>query len=59
MARATQTRGRAAAAVVSYVGCSLNEPLGETRVVDGTDGEYLAEFLDRDECAPHEQAQRP
>ena len=40
--------------VVSYVGYSLKEPWGEPRVVIGIDadeGEYLAEFPDRDECA--------
>jgi hypothetical protein len=50
--------------VVSYVGYSLKEPWGEPRVVIGIDAdeaEYLAEFLDRDECAqrapaPHQQA---
>jgi len=39
--------------VVSYVGYSLKEPWGEPRVVIGIDAdeaEYLAEFLDRDEC---------
>jgi hypothetical protein len=39
--------------VVSYVGYSLNEPWGEPRVVIGIDAdeaEFLAEFLDRDEC---------
>src|SRR5436305_14848128 len=48
--------------VVSYVGYSLKEPWGEPRVVIGIDAdeaEYLAEFLDRDECvqrgrAPHQ-----
>ena len=63
--------------VVSYVGYSLKEPWGEPRVVIGIDAgeaEYLAEFLDRDECAqrgqvplqqaqhqphqPHQQAQQ-
>ena len=51
--------------VVSYVGYSLKEPWGEPRVVIGIDAdeaEYLAEFLDRDECvqrgqAPHQQSQ--
>jgi hypothetical protein len=51
--------------VVSYVGYSLKEPWGEPRVVIGIDAdeaEYLAEFLDRDECAqrgqvPLQQAQ--
>ena len=45
--------------VVSYVGYSLKEPWGEPRVVIGIDAdeaEYLAEFLDRDECAQREQA---
>jgi hypothetical protein len=40
--------------VVSYVGYSLKEPWGEPRVVIGIDAdeaEYLADFLDRDECA--------
>lgn len=40
--------------VVSYVGYSLNEPWGEPRVVIGIDAdeaEFLAEFLDRDQCA--------
>src|SRR5271168_1096308 len=39
--------------VVSYVGYSLQEPWGEPRVVIGIDAdeaEYLADFLDRDEC---------
>jgi hypothetical protein len=52
--------------VVSYVGYSLKEPWGEPRVVIGIDAdeaEYLAEFLDRDECAqrvqiPQQQARR-
>jgi hypothetical protein len=52
--------------VVSYVGYSLKEPWGEPRVVIGIDAdeaEYLAEFLDRDECAqrlqiPHQQVRR-
>jgi hypothetical protein len=51
--------------VVSYVGYSLKEPWGEPRVVIGIDAdeaEYLAEFLDRDECVqrgqvPLQQAQ--
>jgi hypothetical protein len=51
--------------VVSYVGYSLKEPWGEPRVVIGIDAdeaEYLAEFLDRDECVQrgpgaHQQAQ--
>jgi len=45
--------------VVSYVGYSLKEPWGEPRVVIGVDAdeaEYLAEFLDRDECAQRGQA---
>ena len=45
--------------VVSYVGCSLNESWGEPRVVIGIDAdeaEYLAESLDRDECAQRGQA---
>ncbi len=45
--------------VVSYVGYSLTEPWGEPRVVIGIDAdeaEYLAEFLDRDECAQRGQA---
>jgi hypothetical protein len=40
--------------VVSYVGYSLTEPWGEPRVVIGIDAdeaEFLADFLDRDECA--------
>src|SRR2546421_3337805 len=44
--------------VVSYVGYSLKEPWGEPRVVIGIDAdeaEYLAEFLDRDECAERGQ----
>jgi hypothetical protein len=44
--------------VVSYVGYSLKEPWGEPRVVIGIDAdeaEYLADFLDRDECAQHLQ----
>ena len=54
--------------VVSYVGYSLKEPWGEPRVVIGIgadEAEYLAEFLDRDECAqrgqqgPPQQAQLP
>src|SRR6266481_2924375 len=54
--------------VVSYVGYSLKEPWGEPRVVIGIDAdeaEYLAEFLDRDECAqrgqqvPPQQTQLP
>ena len=52
--------------VVSYVGYSLKEPWGEPRVVIGIDAdeaEYLAEFLDRDECAqrlqiPQQQVRR-
>ncbi len=47
--------------VVSYVGYSLKEPWGEPRVVIGIDAdeaEYLAEFLDRDECAQGGQASR-
>jgi hypothetical protein len=45
--------------VVSYVGYSLNEPWGEPRVVIGIDAdeaEFLADFLDRDECARSVQA---
>jgi len=48
--------------VVSYVGYSLNEPWGEPRVVIGIDAdeaEFLAEFLDRDECAPAAQQASP
>jgi hypothetical protein len=44
--------------VVSYVGYSLKEPWGEPRVVIGVDAdeaEYLAEFLERDECAKQRQ----
>jgi hypothetical protein len=52
--------------VVSYVGYSLKEPWGEPRVVIGIDAdeaEYLAEFLDRDECVqrveiPQQQGRR-
>src|ERR1700722_16888857 len=52
--------------VVSYVGYSLQEPWGEPRVVIGIDAdeaEYLAESLDRDECAqrvqiPQQQGRR-
>ena len=46
--------------VVSYVGYSLKEPWGEPRVVIGIDAdeaEFLAEFLDRDECVQRGQAQ--
>jgi hypothetical protein len=45
--------------IVSYVGYSLKEPWGEPRVVIGIDAdeaEYLADFLDRDECAKRGQA---
>src|SRR5438876_7528111 len=45
--------------IVSYVGYSLKEPWGEPRVVIGIDAdeaEYLADFLDRDECAQRGQA---
>ena len=45
--------------VVGYVGYSLTEPWGEPRVVIGIDAdeaEYLAEFLDRDECARRGQS---
>ncbi|MGH3163653.1 MAG: hypothetical protein ACRDOC_17360 [Streptosporangiaceae bacterium] len=68
MARAAWTRGPPGQPVVSYVGCSLKEPRGEPRVVIGIDAdeaEYLAGFLDRDECAqrgqqvPPQQAQLP
>ena len=53
--------------VVSYVGYSLEEPWGKARVVIGIDADeagYLAEFLDRDECAqpgpvPLQPGQRP
>jgi hypothetical protein len=48
--------------VVSYVGYSLKEPWGEPRVVIGIDAdeaECLAEFLDRDQCSPRNQAQLP
>ena len=44
--------------VVSYVGYSLKEPWGEPRVVIGIDAdeaEYLAEFLDRDDCVQRVQ----
>ena len=62
------SRSRPDRPVVSYVGHSLKEPWGEPRVVIGIDAdeaEYLAEFLDRDECAqrgqqvPPQQAQLP
>jgi hypothetical protein len=46
--------------VVSHVGYSLKEPWGEPRVVIGVDAdeaEYLADFLDRDECAQRGPAQ--
>jgi hypothetical protein len=48
--------------VVSYVGYSLQEPWGEPRVVIGIgadEAEYLADFLDRDECARRGQADLP
>jgi hypothetical protein len=48
--------------IVSYVGYSLKEPWGEPRVVIGIDAdeaEYLAEFLDRDECAQRGQQVPP
>src|SRR5689334_1415022 len=48
--------------IVSYVGYSLKEPWGEPRVVIGIDAdeaEYLAEFLDRDECAQRGQQVTP
>jgi hypothetical protein len=48
--------------VVSYVGYSLNEPWGEPRVVIGIDAdeaEFLADFLDRDECALAAQQAEP
>ena len=62
------SRSRPDRPVVSYVGYSLKEPWGEPRVVIGIDADeagYLAEFLDRDECAqrgqqvPPQQAQLP
>ena len=67
MACTAWTRGRAGQPVVSYVGYSLKEPWGEPRVVIGIDAdeaEYLAEFLDRDECVqrvqvPQQQGRRP
>ena len=62
MARAAWTRGRTGQPVVSYVGYSLKEPWGEPRVVIGIDAdeaEYLAEFLDRDECAQRGQQVLP
>jgi hypothetical protein len=40
--------------VVSYVGYSLTEPWGEPRVVVGIgadEAEFLADYLDRDDCA--------
>jgi hypothetical protein len=45
--------------VVSYVGYSLKEPWGEPRVVIGInadEADYLAAFLDRDECVQRGQA---
>jgi hypothetical protein len=45
--------------IVSYVGYSLKEPWGEPRVVIGLDAdeaEFLADFLDRDECGQRGQA---
>src|SRR5438105_5174314 len=48
--------------IVSYVGYSLKEPWGEPRVVIGIDAdeaEYLADFLDRDECAQRGQQVTP
>jgi hypothetical protein len=48
--------------IVSYVGYSLKEPWGEPRVVIGLDAdeaEFLADFLDRDECGPRGQAALP
>jgi hypothetical protein len=45
--------------IVSYVGYSLKEPWGEPRVVIGIDAdeaEYLADFLERDECGQRGQA---
>jgi hypothetical protein len=48
--------------IVSYVGYSLKEPWGEPRVVIGLDAdeaEYLADFLDQDECEPRAQAALP
>jgi hypothetical protein len=48
--------------VVSYVGYSLKEPWGEPRVViriDADEADYLAEFLDRDECAQRGQQVLP
>jgi hypothetical protein len=48
--------------VVSYVGYSLKEPWGEPRVVIGIDAdeaEFLADFLDRDECAHTAQQANP
>jgi len=68
MARCMDSRSRPDSRVVSYVGYSLKEPWGEPRVVIGIDAdeaEYLAEFLDRDECAqrgqqvPSQQVQLP
>ncbi|HLK01113.1 MAG TPA: hypothetical protein VKU39_14555 [Streptosporangiaceae bacterium] len=40
--------------IVSYVGYSLAEPWGEPRVVVGVgadEAEFLADYLDRDDCA--------
>jgi hypothetical protein len=46
--------GPPGAPAVSYVGYSPEEPWGKARIVIGIDADeagYLAEFLDRDECA--------
>jgi hypothetical protein len=62
MARTAWTRVAPGQPVVSYVGYSLKEPWGEPRVVIGIDAdeaEYLAEFLDRDECAQRGQQVPP
>ena len=60
--RCMDSRSRPDRPVVSYVGYSLKEPWGEPRVVIGIDAgeaEYLAEFLDRDECARRGQQVPP
>ena len=61
-ARCMDSRVAPGQPVVSYVGYSLKEPWGEPRVVIGIDAdeaEYLAEFLDRDECAQRGQQAPP
>jgi hypothetical protein len=66
MARAAWLAVAPGQPVVSYVGYSPKEPWGEPRVVIGIDAdeaEFLADFLDRDECAqrvqiPQQQGRR-